>query len=179
MNTEHAHFPDKETLRIERILPASQKMVWACLTEAEHKSKWLSGGEVEPEVGGKVTHHFDHKTLSDEVEEIPDKYKNSAAASSLYGKVLIWNPYSQLSYTWFEEEASNSIVTFELFELSENQTRLLVTHSRIPDSRDFKLGVSAGWHTHLDILVDVLSGNPPKGFWRAHMALEKFYANRI
>ena len=35
--------------------------------------------------------------------------------------------------------------------------------------------VSAGWHTHIGILADVLAGKKPKGFWRVFSQLEKEY----
>jgi hypothetical protein len=39
--------------------------------------------------------------------------------------------------------------------------------------------IGAGWHTHLDILVDVLEQQKPKAFWKTHSALEDEYAQRL
>ena len=42
-----------------------------------------------------------------------------------------------------------------------DKVRLVLTHKRLETS-DTVLSVSGGWHTHLDILVDVLDGQQPK-----------------
>ena len=42
-----------------------------------------------------------------------------------------------------------------------------------------RLRVCGGWHTHLDILVDVLEGREPKAFWKTHTALEAEYGKRL
>ena len=44
------------------------------------------------------------------------------------------------------------------------KVRLVLTHSRLPD-RGFKLSISGGWHSHLDILEHKLRGETPPGFW--------------
>ena len=37
-------------------------------------------------------------------------------------------------------------------------------HRRLPD-RESLLGVGAGWHAHLDMLVARLTGKEPEPFW--------------
>lgn len=176
---DYAQFPNKNTLRLERILPGPIEKVWACLTEDEHKKKWLSGGDVEPKVGGKVTHHFDNQAFSDEPEETPEKYKQMPNQVTMYGEVLIWKPYSLLSYSWEEEDGSSSEVTFQLSELEDDKVKLVLIHTKLPDSREFKVGVSAGWHTHFNILRNILEGKKPGGFWGVHMPLEEEYGKLI
>ena len=172
---DYCTYPNKETLVLERLMPASPKIVWEFLTQSAKKEKWLSGGNVEPEIGGKVTHIFSHKKLSDEIETLPEKYKNIPDEVIMLGEVTQWKPYSLLAYTWDEDKAGISEVMFELSEIEPGQTKLVLTHSRIPDSKDFKIGISAGWHTHLNILRDVLSNNKTKGFWGIHMVFEQEY----
>ncbi len=176
---DYATFTDEDTLKLERILPGPIEMVWACLTESEHKKKWLSGGDVEPEVGGKVTHHFDHREISDKPEPVPEKYKEMGDTTTMYGKVIEWDPYSLLSYTWDEGDNGISEVTFQLTELENNKVKLILIHSKVPDSKDFKVGVSAGWHTHLNILRNVLEGKNPGSFWNVHMPLEEEYEKKL
>jgi hypothetical protein len=52
---------------------------------------------------------------------------------------------------------------------------LVLTHRQLPDEKEVQLGVGAGWHTHLGILIDLLEGNTPRGFCKVHMSLEKEY----
>ncbi len=176
---DFGRFKDKETLVLERLLPGPIERVWAYLTESEKKAKWLAGGEVEPELGGKVTHHFDHRRISDKPEPLPEKYKDIGETSTSCGKVTCWEPYNRLSYTWDEGEDGVSEVTFELDEQADGKVKLVLIHSRIPDNDDFRIGVSAGWHTHLNILRNVLEGKNPGGFWSVHMPLEKEYEARL
>jgi hypothetical protein len=35
--------------------------------------------------------------------------------------------------------------------------------------------VAAGWHAHLDILIDRLNDRPPESFWPLHTRLEAAY----
>jgi len=48
---------------------------------------------------------------------------------------------------------------------------LTLIHRRVTD-RAILLRVSAGWHTHLDILVARLSGTQPLPFWTAEPLAE-------
>lgn len=47
----------------------------------------------------------------------------------------------------------------------------------MPD--DVLTGVSAGWHTHLGILAEVVAGRKPAPFWRTHTALVAEYDARL
>ena len=166
---------DKNTVKYERLLPGPIELVWKCLTESDHKAKWLSAGNVEPKVGGKVTHLFDHKKMTPDDDPIPEKYADLYETSSSYGIVTQYQPYTLLAYTWEEGDGMNSEVTFELSPAEENKVKLVLIHRQLPDEKDIKVGIGAGWHTHLNILRDVLEGNKPKGFWSVHMPLEKEY----
>lgn len=175
---DYAHLLDNDTLKLERILPGSIEQVWDFLTVSELKAKWLGGGDVEAKVGGKVTQNFDHREISDKPEPIPEKYEDMGDTTTMYGEVLIWDPYTLLSYTWDEGDDELSEVTFELTQLERNQVKLVLIHTKIPDSKDFKIGVSAGWHTHLNILRNVLEGKNPGSFWNVHMPLEQEYEKK-
>ncbi|HLE56554.1 MAG TPA: hypothetical protein VJB15_05670 [Rhodothermia bacterium] len=66
------------------------------------------------------------------------------------------------------------------FELTpvDDKVRLLVIHSRL-GTRNEMVGVSGGWHAHLDVLVARLSDRTPPGFWRSFNRLEAEYEERI
>jgi hypothetical protein len=57
-------------------------------------------------------------------------------------------------------------------------TRLVVTHRRLANRKQL-LSVSAGWHVHVGILIDLLSESAPRSFWPEHIRLEKVYEGRF
>ena len=79
--------------------------------------------------------------------------------------------------TWEFDETEASEVCYELEEVGD-KVRLVLTHKRL-DTSESILSVSGGWHTHLDILVDVLEGQEPKPFWKTQAALEVEYTERL
>ncbi|REL33528.1 ATPase [Rhodohalobacter sp. SW132] len=179
MNKKHGIFPEPGTVQFERLLPGPPERIWDYLTKSELKEKWLSAGDVEPRVGGKVEFRFKHNDLSDVDEPIPEKYKHMQDGTYFEGKVTEWNPYKKLSYTWGEETGEESIVTYELIPKEENKVLLRLTHRKLGDDLKILISVGAGWHTHLDILLDRLEENSPKGFWSVHGQMELQYEKII
>ena len=55
---------------------------------------------------------------------------------------------------------------------------LTLVHSRVPD-RSMLLGVSAGWHGHLDVLEARVRGATPAPFWDEWARLREEYAGRF
>lgn len=178
MNKEYGTFPDPDTVRFERLLPGPPERIWAFLTESDKKAQWLSAGNVEPKVGGKVTHEFFHPNLSKEEDPLPEKYADLKDGDTGHGEVTAWDPYRLLSYTWVEENG-DSEVTFELIPKENDMVLLILTHRNLGDDLDMLSGVGAGWHTHLGILEDRLKGKEPQAFWKIHMPLEKEYAETL
>ena len=76
-----------------------------------------------------------------------------------------------LAYTWDESE-----VSFELAPRDE-QVLLTLTHRKLA-SRAETVDVSAGWHTHLDLLGERLRGVTPQRFWAAVEEYEREYEKR-
>ncbi|SMO94089.1 SRPBCC family protein [Gracilimonas mengyeensis] len=175
MNKQYGIFTEPGTVQFERLLPGPAERIWDYLTKSELKAKWFCAGDVQPETGGKVEFRFQHKNLSGEDDPIPKKYEDMEDGSSSEGRVTEWNPPKKLSYTWDEDEGEDSEVTFELIPKKDGKVLLRLTHRRLGDDLDTLSGVGAGWHTHLGILVDVLEGRKPKGFWSIHMPLEEEY----
>jgi hypothetical protein len=75
-----ARYPDGQGIsrepgcvRIERLLPGPAERLWAYLVDSEKRRLWLAAGEMEPRVGGGVTHLFRHPELSDEAT--PEPYR--------------------------------------------------------------------------------------------------------
>ena len=51
-------------------------------------------------------------------------------------------------------------------------------HRRLPN-RNYMLGVSAGWHMHLDVLVARARGEEPAPFWDGWLRLKQDYDRRL
>ncbi len=168
---------DKTTVRFERLLPGPIERVWSYLIDSDKRALWLCGGDTELEVGGHVELHFNNALLSgpDDIEP-PEKHRSVAGKVSFSGTVTRCEPPHLLAHTWdFKDEASE--VCYELEEQGD-KVRLVLTHRKL-DTDDMVLSVSGGWHTHLDILVDVLAGRPSRPFWKTHTALEAEYERRL
>lgn len=179
MNKKHGIFPEPGTIQFERLLPGPPERIWDYLTKSELKAKWLSAGDVEPHVGGKVEFKFKHSDLSETDDPTPEKYIHMQDGTFFEGKVTEWKPYKKLSYTWGEDTGETSEVTYELIPQKNNKVLLILTHVRLGDDPSVHISVAAGWHTHLGILIDRLEENPPQGFWRVHNRFEKEYEKRL
>jgi uncharacterized protein YndB with AHSA1/START domain len=176
------------TVRLERVLPGPIERVWSYLVESDKRAEWLAGGTMEPRVGGKVELWFNHSTLTPHKEPTPEKYKQfDGKNTAINGRVIKWEPPRVLAIEWPQEIAevggngaqrkNVSNVTFEL-EPDGKNVLLTITHRNLAD-RNEVVGVSGGWHTHTNILVDKLNGRVPKPFWAEHSKFEKAYEERI
>lgn len=174
----YGEFIEKGTIRFERLLPGPIERVWAYLTESDKRGKWLASGEMDKKVGGRVKLIFNHDNLSPNPDPIPEKYKDLEGESYMEGIITAYEPPHLLSYTWGEKSGVDSEVTFELSEESK-KVRLILTHRKIGEDPEQAKGIAAGWHTHLGILADRLTGKDPVGFWSVHMPLEEEYAKRL
>ncbi len=174
--SEFAVVTAPQTVRIERLLPGPIERVWDYLTDSEKRGRWLAAGPMEPRVGGRVEFTFRHSELSPRQAPAPEKYAG-AEGHRMEGRVTRWEPPSGLSYTWGEAEGRCSEVDFDLTP-EGGEVRLVVTHKRLP-GREVMVSVAGGWHTHLGVLIDHLSGREPEPFWTAHARVEAQYDARI
>jgi uncharacterized protein YndB with AHSA1/START domain len=158
-----------DTVRLERLLPGPIERVWSYLTDSEKRGRWLASGEMELEAGGSVEHVFDNSALTGHDDPPPAKYAKYASGSTMLARIVACEPPHVLSYTWDE----GSQVTFELSRQADS-VKLVLTHSRLA-TREALLSVAAGWHAHLDILIDRLNDRPPESFWPLHTRLEAEY----
>ena len=174
---EYGKLLDESTVKFERMLPRPVERVWAYLTESEKRARWLCGGDVETAIEGNVDMHFHNLSLSsDEDIQRPDKYKDMPEKMSFTGRVTRCEPPHVLEHTWnFGDESS--LVCYELTEESD-KVRLVLTHRRL-DSTDTVLSVSGGWHTHLNLLVDVLNGSKPRPFYKMQLQYESEYRRKL
>ncbi|HMR31687.1 MAG TPA: SRPBCC family protein [Geminicoccaceae bacterium] len=165
------------TVRIARLLPGPIERVWAFLTESDKRGLWLASGPMELRVGGSVRLDFLHTSLAPD-EEVPARYERLRDGVTQVGHVTRIEPPRLLSYTWNEKDGREpSEVTFNLTERGD-RVLLEVTHERLPDRGDM-VGVATGWHAHLGLLVDRLSGRQTQQFWSRFETLRGEYERRI
>ena len=162
------------TIRFERLLPGPIERVWAYLTEPEKRSKWLASGAMDQRVGGDVELFWLHSNMDTaKPDDPPEKYKNGHAMKA---KITRFEPPHVLGYTWGARAEALSEVVFEL-SMRGADVLLVLTHHRLPDQKDL-LGVSGGWHAHLDTLVEHLNGRTAPAFWGRHAELDAEYKQR-
>jgi len=166
-----------DTVRLERWLPGPVERVWRYLTEPGLRAQWLAGGEMELRSGGAVQLEFRNNDLTPGDDAPPAKYADAASLYRMQGRVTACEPPRVLAHTWSEESGSPSEVRFELTPQGD-RVLLVITHTRLA-GRDAMLSVSAGWHTHLELLRARLAGTEPPAFWRTFNRLEADYDRRL
>jgi len=164
------------TIRFERILPGPIERVWSYLTDSEKRGKWLASGPMELRVGGAAHLTWLHRDYA-AGEPVPEHYKNMEKGHSMDAKVTRCEPPHVLAFTWGKRVEALSEVVIELSERG-NEVLLVLTHERLPDRKDL-LGVSGGWHTHLDVLVEIMNGRASQGFWGKLTELNAEYPTRL
>ncbi|WP_457583925.1 SRPBCC family protein [Ensifer canadensis] len=173
----YARIVAPDAARIERLLPGPIERIWTYLTEEDKRRLWMAAGTIGVTTEATVEHIFRHEELGADCGQPPAKYAALAGESRIHGRIIACEPPHLLAYSWGEGTPTPSQVRFDL-EVRGSDVLLVVTHSRIA-AQEMMASVAAGWHTHLDILVDVLSGRTSHGFWNKHTRLEQEYARQI
>lgn len=179
MNTDNQSYGDLSTcgeVRFVRILPGPIERVWQYLTDPEKRGLWLARGTTDLRVGGKVMLEFYNTKISEAGDIIPEKYREDCQdGCNFTGTILRCEPPYVYSHNWGGPESE---VTYELSEVGDN-VQLVLTHRKLGDDKDQLISVSAGWHTHVDILSAKLEGSQPPSFWSRHTLLEKEYEAKL
>ena len=158
------------TLTIQRMLPGPIERVWAYLTESDLRRRWLASGSMEMKAGAPFELVWRNSELTDPPGQRPEGFGEEHRMES---RIIELDPPRKLVFAW----EKGGEVSFEL-EPRGDRVLLTVVHRRLPD-RGTKLGVSAGWHAHLDMLVARLTGDEPEPFWDSWTRLRKEYDQRI
>lgn len=174
---EYGVVTDPNTIRFERLLPGPIERVWAYLTESEKRGKWFASGEMDLRVGGRAQLTFRHADLNTHKEPTPEKYKEFEGEVSFDHRITRCEPPRLLGFTWDGESEDGSEVIFELTPRGDH-VLLVLTHSRLADRAAMK-DVSGGWHIHLTMLEDNLTGVEPRPFWSTLATLEAEYERRL
>ncbi len=123
---------------------------------------------------------FRNDELSRDGERAPEAYRAQENSGELHGRILLCEPPYRLAFTWGDDPSGSGDAQSEVdIELSAEgeRVRLVLTHRRL--STREPTSVASGWHTHLGILEDHLSGHAPRPFWRTHTRLEAEYVERL
>lgn len=169
--SDHGKTTSADSIRFERILPGPIGRVWDYITDPEKRATWLAGGVVEDKEGGTVEMVFRNGELSPDSASVPDRYKTHEGMR-FSGEVTRYEPPAVFAHTWDGTE-----VVFELSETYDGRVKLVLTQTVIADS-DERLGVLAGWHSHLDFLKARLEDSEPGSFWELHERYEQAYRER-
>lgn len=158
------------TVKIQRLLPGPIERIWAYLVDSDLRRQWLASGEMEMRVGASFELVWCNDELTDPPGERPPEHSGEHRMES---RITVLDPPHRLAFTW----GRTGGVTFDLEEKGD-QVLLTVTHHRLPD-RSILLGVSTGWHAHLDLLVARMTGAAPEPFWDRFSRLKQDYDGRL
>ncbi len=133
---------------------ASAETVFKALTDPAELTQWFPDVVVlEPKVGGKTRFTFTKDSNR------TNCYKNRDADKSSGGRVLDFVKNKKLAYTWKSEgvpDFPETVVTWDLESLSDNQTRVTLTHTgftgKEPASVSYE-GHDQGWSFFVQELV--------------------------
>ena len=171
---------DRATVRFERILPGPIERVFAFLTEEDKRRQWFTSGAMPTKVGERFGMHWRHSDYSPHKSLPPESMKDMDEKGHSGTFVLLaYEPPHRLAYTFGEDKLGPDKVTQVEFVLKPegDKVRLVLTHSEVPD-RGFALGVSRGWHSHLDVLEYRLKGETPPAFWDIWRRYDGVYDKR-
>ncbi len=159
------------TLKIQRTLPGPIERVWAYLTESDLRRQWLASGDMTLQADTRCELVWRNDELTQPPGARPDGF---SAQHSMEVRIIEADPPHKLVFTW----GVNGQVSIEL-DAQGDEVLFTLVHLRLPDDREIRLKVSAGWHSHLDVLVARVSGTEPVAFWDGWRRLHEEYAQRI
>ena len=155
-------------LRFERLLPGPIERVWSWIADGDKREHWLSGGGTATHAGQKIDFTFQHQNLTPHDETYPEKYKEIEDGIEYQVEVIACEAPVYMAWYWPAEDGMNVKIEITLKPEGDQVRLILVQHGDV--SADHLIGSSAGWHVHLGIMIDKLSGETPKPFWREHEA---------
>ncbi len=158
------------TLEMQRLLPGPLERVWDYLTKSDLRAQWLASGDMPMKAGAECELVWHHDTITNPLGNKPD---TMGAESKLPSRVTVYEPPHKLGFMFW----SDSEVIFEL-KPAGKRVLLTLTHRALP-SRGMMVGVSTGWHSHLDVLAKLLAGEKPEYFWDHWRAYKDAYEARI
>ena len=176
--SDHGEITEGGAIRFVRILPGPITRVWAWLTEPNKRARWLAGGEIGQVAGAKITFEFDNSSITPHEDDLPPEEYAGAGNTVMEGRVITCEPPHLFVMSWPGKDGVDTSVTMRLEEAEGGKVRLELVHAGIPSWSDL-IGVSAGWHVHLYIMVAHMENRVPEPFWVTHTASEVEYEARF
>ena len=169
--TDYAALASPDTVRLQRLLPGPIERVWRYLTDSDLRRQWLASGDMQSEAGTPFELVWRNDELTDPPGRKPEGFGEEHRMQST---ITVFDPPHRLAFTW----SGSGDVSFDL-EPQGDKVLLTVTHRQLRD-RSTMLMVGAGWHMHLDVLVDRLSDRMPSTpFWDGWQRLRGEYERRL
>lgn len=165
---DFATLTEPTTLVIKRWLPGKRERVWDYLVDSDLRRKWLAAGDMLPAPGHRFTLTWRNNELSPDAPAPEGK----SGEHSMDSEIVTFDPPNTLEFTW-----GKGTVKIELEQKGE-KTLLTLTHTGI-ETRSNKVGISTGWHSHLDLLVAEVAGTERGSFWAKFDTLKDVYETRV
>lgn len=166
----HGTLTEPATLQFQRLLPGPIERIWAYVTESDLRRRWLAAGEMTLEVGAPFELVWRNDELTDPPGAHPEGFGKEHRMQS---RITELDPPRRIAFTW----NGSGDVSIELAPRGD-KVLLTLTHSGVPDHATL-LGVSAGWHSHLDLLDARARGTNPEPFWESWSRLRQDYERRM
>lgn len=166
---DYGTISDGSTFTIQRWLPGPVDRIWTCLTDSDHRRKWLAAGDMQLAAGASLELVWRNDDLSDPSDPRPAGFPEEQRMAS---HVIAVDPPRTLTIAWGKGD-----VTFELTPKGD-KVLLTLTHRGL-DDRAARTMIAAGWHMHLDILMARLLGLGAASFWSGWVQLQHAYDQRL
>jgi uncharacterized protein YndB with AHSA1/START domain len=169
----YATLIEPATLKIERLLPGPIERIWDYLTQSNLRRQWLASGDMQMQADTP----FELVWRNDELTNPPgDRPEGFPAEHRMQSRIIEIDPPRKLVFTWGVNGTGE--VSFELTPQG-NEVLLTAIHKRLPDERNVRLNISAGWHSHIDLLVAKITGAAPVSHWHHWSSLRQDYEGRV
>ena len=159
-------------IRFERLLPGPIDRVWEYVTDSGKRARWLASGPMDLRPGGEMELIWRNGELAGADQPPPEHLARFAGEHRMIGRVLRVDPPRLLVHSW-DEDAE---VIYELAERGD-QVLLTLTTRRLANRAEL-VGVSGGWHAHLEMLAAELEGRGKPRFWDMIARLRTEYESR-
>ena len=156
---EYGVITEAGAVRFERLLPGPIERVWAYITDSDKRARWLASGPMDLRPGGEMELIWRNGELAGADQPPPEEFQKFAGEHRMKGRILRIEPPRLLVHSW-DEDAE---VCYELEERGD-KVLLTLTNRRLPNRAEL-VGVSGGWHTHLEMLAAELEGRGKPPFW--------------
>ena len=165
------HVIAPRVIEMQRLLPGPIERIWDYLTRSDLRRQWLASGDMDLKVGAPCELVWHHDETTTPPGKRPDTMPSSE--SHLPSRITQCDPPHKLGFMlWNDTEV--------VFELKPAGTKVLLTltHRDLPN-RGMMVGVSTGWHAHLDVLAARLSATKIENFWDHWRVYKDAYEKRL